>query len=37
MYPEVLAKAAKENLENLGIKVDIFGKKEIKELGMEAF
>lgn len=37
MYPEALSKAAKENLEDLGIKVDIYGRKEIEEIGMEAF
>jgi leucyl aminopeptidase len=37
MYPEVLANAAKENLEELGIKVDIYNKKAIEELGMKAF
>lgn len=37
LYPETLAQAAKENLEDLGIKVDIFGKDKIKDLKMEAF
>lgn len=37
MYPEVLANAAKDNLEGLGIKVDIYDKAGIEKLGMEAF
>lgn len=37
MYPETLAKAAKDNLEDLGIKVDIYDKKAIEEMGMVAF
>lgn len=37
MYPEVLANAAKDNLEELGIKVDIYDRKGIEELGMKAF
>ena len=37
MYPEVLAQAAKDNLEGLGIKVTIYRKKEIEDMGMEAF
>lgn len=37
MYPEALSKAAKENLEDLGVKVDIYGRDEIEEIGMEAF
>ena len=37
MYPETLAKAAKDNLESLGIEVQIYGREAIKELGMEAF
>lgn len=37
MYPETLAKAAKDNLEGLGVDVVIYGKEKIKELGMEAF
>lgn len=37
MYPEVLANAAKDNLEDLGVKVDIYGKKEIEDMNMEAF
>lgn len=37
MYPEVLANRAKEDLEPLGVTVEIYGKKEIEELGMKAF
>lgn len=37
MTPEALALSAKEELEGLGVVVDIFGKEKIKELGMEAF
>ncbi|MHC5879281.1 hypothetical protein ACYT69_10175, partial [Streptococcus pyogenes] len=37
MYPEVLANRAKELLEPLGIKVTIYDKKEIEEIGMTAF
>ena len=37
MYPEILANSAKENLEPLHVKVEIFGRKEIEELGMQAF
>lgn len=37
MYPETLAKAAKEALEGLAVKVEIFDKKAIEELGMKAF
>lgn len=37
MYPETLANAAKENLEPLGVKVDIYGKKEIEDMNMQAF
>lgn len=37
MYPKALSQAAKENLENLGVKVDIYGKQAIQEIGMEAF
>ena len=37
MYPETLAKAAKENLEDLGVVVDVYGREEIQEIGMEAF
>ncbi|MDR7871290.1 MAG: leucyl aminopeptidase [Tissierellaceae bacterium] len=37
MYPETLANAAKDNLEELGIKVDIYDKTGIEKLGMKAF
>lgn len=37
MYPETLAKAARDNLEGLGVNIQVFGKEKIKELGMEAF
>ena len=37
MYPEVLARSAKESLEEFGVQVDIFDKKKIKELKMDAF
>ena len=37
MYPEVLAKAAKDNLEGLNVKVEIHGKSEIEKLEMKAF
>ncbi len=37
MYPEVLAQAAKDKLEGLGVKVDVLGEEKIKELKMEAF
>lgn len=37
MYPETLAEAAKDSLEPLGVKVQVFNKEKIKELGMEAF
>ena len=37
LYPETLASEAKENLEKLGIKVEVYSKEEIKELKMEAF
>lgn len=37
MYPEALSKAAKENLEDLGVKVEIYGRDEIEEIGMKAF
>lgn len=37
MYPEALSKAAIDNLEELGIKVDVFGREEIQNLGMVAF
>lgn len=37
MYPELLAKSAKDNLSGLGVDVKIYGKKEIKDMGMKAF
>lgn len=37
MYPEVLANRVKEDLEPLGVTVEVYGKKEIEELGMKAF
>lgn len=37
MYPEILGKAAQDNLEDLGVKVTVYGKKEIEKLGMKAF
>lgn len=37
MYPEVLAKSAVDSLSPLGVKVDVFGKEKIEELGMIAF
>lgn len=37
MYPEILANSAKENLEPLGVKVEIFEKKKIEEFGMKSF
>lgn len=37
IYPESLAQAAKENLEEVGVKVSIYGKDEIEDLGMEAY
>lgn len=37
MYPQSLSKAAKENLADLGVKVDIYGRDEIEEIGMKAF
>lgn len=37
MTPEKLANSAKEELESLGIKVEVYGKEKIKELGMNAF
>lgn len=37
MYPEILANKAKEHLEALGVKVEIFDKKKIEELDMKAF
>lgn len=37
MTPEILANNAKKELEELGIKVDVYNKKQIEELGMRAF
>lgn len=37
IYPETLAQIAKEKLEAKGVKVSIYGKKEIENLKMEAF
>ncbi|VWL85630.1 leucyl aminopeptidase [Oceanivirga miroungae] len=37
IYPETLAKNAQELLSPLGVKVSIYGKEEIKKMGMEAF
>lgn len=37
MYPEILANKAKEHLENLRVKVEVFDKKKIEELDMKAF
>lgn len=37
LYPETLANAAKETLEELGVKVTIYDKKQIQDLGMKAF
>ncbi|NLY72958.1 MAG: leucyl aminopeptidase [Tissierellia bacterium] len=37
LYPSTLAEKAKEELEPLGVKVDIYGQDEIEKLGMEAF
>ncbi|MGP1613278.1 MAG: leucyl aminopeptidase [Catonella sp.] len=37
IYPKTLADIAKERLEKNGVKVTIYGKKEIEELKMEAF
>ena len=37
MTPKELANRAKEELEPLGVEVEIFGKEKIEELGMEAF
>lgn len=36
MYPEILANVAKDNLEELGIRVDIYDKTEIEKLNMKA-
>lgn len=37
MYPEALANSAREELKGLDVEVEIFGKKEIEDLKMEAF
>lgn len=37
MYPETLAEAAKNELSPLGVKVTVFDKAKIEELGMKAF
>lgn len=37
MYPETLAQHAKDILEPLGVKVTVYGKAEIEELGMQGF
>ncbi|MGO1468835.1 MAG: leucyl aminopeptidase [Tissierella sp.] len=37
MYPEVLSNSAKENLKDLGVDVEIFGKEKIVDLKMDAF
>ncbi|MEL3904206.1 MAG: leucyl aminopeptidase [Treponemataceae bacterium] len=37
IYPETLAQIAKEKLEAKGVKVSVYGKKEIEDLKMEAF
>jgi len=37
LTPKELARRATEELEPLGVKVTVYGKKEIEELGMEAF
>ena len=37
MYPETLATKAKNELSSVGVDVQIYGKKAIKEMGMEAF
>lgn len=37
LYPETLAKKAKDILEPLGVKVTVYGKKEIENMGMTAF
>ncbi|HLR21115.1 MAG TPA: leucyl aminopeptidase [Tissierellaceae bacterium] len=36
MYPKILANTAKDNLEDLNVKVDIYDKKAIKDMSMEA-
>lgn len=37
IYPETLAKRAKEILEPVGVKVSVYDKAQIKEMGLEAF
>lgn len=37
IYPETLAQRAKENLEGLGVDVKIYDKKQIEDMGLEAF
>lgn len=37
MYPEVLARSAVNSLTPLGVKVEVFGREKIQELGMTAF
>lgn len=37
IYPETLAQTAKDKLESKGVKVSVYGKKEIEDLKMEAF
>lgn len=37
MYPEVLARSAKESLEEFGVTVEIFDREKIQELKMDAF
>ena len=37
MYPEVLAQSAKDNLEELGVKIEVFDREKIKKLKMDAF
>lgn len=37
MTPKLLASNAKKELEELGVKVEIYGKEKIEELGMKAF
>lgn len=37
MYPEILAQAAIDNLKAYDVEVNVYGKDEIKNMGMEAF
>ncbi len=37
LYPETLAQLAKEELEPLGIEVEVFGRKKAQELGLKAY